>query len=135
MFCLDTNIAITLLRGGRPDVEERFVDACQKGPIGLSSIALMELQFGVQRAKHRARAKAALDQLMAAPFDLLSFTADDAACAAQAKADLAEKGLSIGPYDILIAAQAITRRLTLVTNNTREFSRIPGLQLADWLTP
>ncbi len=135
MFCLDSNIAITLLRGGRPDVEERLADALMQGAVGLSAIVLMELHYGVHRAKHRESAQAALDRLLMAPFVRLPISDDDATCAARAKADLAGKGLSICPYDALIAAQAITRELTLVTNNTREFSRLPDLKLVDWLTP
>jgi tRNA(fMet)-specific endonuclease VapC len=135
MFCLDSNIAIQLLRGGRPDVENRLADALVEGTVGLSAIVLMELQYGVHRATHRERAQAALDRLLTAPFVSLPFTDDDAACAGRTKADLASQGLSIGPYDALIAAQAITRQMILMTSNTRGFSRIAGLKLVDWLTP
>ena len=135
MFCLDSNIAIAILRGGRPNLEERLAAVLQENPVGLSAIVLMELEFGVRRALHPERARAALDRFLSARFELLQFTEDDAVWAASIRADLAAKGVSIGPFDSLIAAQAVSRGLILVTNNIREFSRIPGLKTEDWLSP
>lgn len=136
MYCLDSNIAIALLRGGRVDVEERLIRTfADRIVVGLPAIVLMELRFGVYRARRAAEAKAALDELLKAPFQILSFSAEDADCAAALRAALASQGQVIGPFDSLIAAQALTRGMTLLTNNIREFSRIPGLKLEDWLSP
>lgn len=135
MFCLDSNIAIALLRGVSRNAEERLADAIKQGVgLALPSIVLMELRFGVYRAQNTEKAEQILDRLLQAPFEILPFAQDDADCAARIRTDLARKGLSIGPFDLLIAAQAMVRDVVLVTNNTREFSRIPGLRLADWLT-
>lgn len=134
MICLDSNIAIEILRGRRPDVEERLGRVFAENiPLSLSVLVLMELQYGVVRAKDPGRAQDQLDRLLRGPFEILPFTAADAERAAQIRADLAKRGLTIGSFDVLIAAQALERDLTLITNNTREFSRILGLKLEDWL--
>lgn len=65
-------------------------------------------------------------------FPVLDFDRDDARQAGVIRAELSTRGMPIGPYDVLIAGQAVARDLTLVTRNTREFSRVPGLRLADW---
>jgi tRNA(fMet)-specific endonuclease VapC len=136
MLCLDTNIAISLLRGGRPDVERRLHEAFEAdGSVALSSVVLLELHYGVNKSGNPARARQALDRLLAGPFEILPFTGEDADRAGSMRADLSKRGLTIGPYDVLIAAQAFVRGLTLVTNNVREFSRVGGLQLTDWLSP
>jgi len=93
----------------------------------------MELQYGVARANNSQRLKISLDGFLSSPVEILPFTPADAERAAQIRADLAKRGLTIGPFDVLIAAQALERNLTLVTNNTREFSRVSGLKFEDWL--
>ena len=136
MFCIDANNAIALLRGGRPDLEDRLaVLFVQQVTIGLPTIVLAELQYGVHRARDQVRAQRTLDGFLRAPFEIMPFTADDAARAGELRASLAAKGQTIGPFDTLIAAQALERNMILVTNNIREFSRVPGLKLEDWLTP
>lgn len=134
MICLDSSIAVAILRGARPDVEERLARAFVKfSALSLPVMVLMELQYGVARARNVARAQRSLDNLLSAPFEILPFTPADAERAAYVRADLAKRGLTIGPFDVLIAAQALERDLTLITNNTREFSRISDLKLEDWL--
>lgn len=136
MYCLDSNIAIALLRGGRDDVEERLARTFERRvAVALPTIVLMELRFGVYRARRMKDAMAVLDNFLKAPFQILSFSGEDANCAAELRAALASTGKEIGPYDSLIAAQALSRGMTLVTNNIRAFSRIPGLKLDDWLAP
>lgn len=134
MICLDSSIAIAILRGARPDVEERLARAFVKhSTLAMSSIVLMELRYGVVRAQNSHRSGQQLDRLLKARFEILPFTPADAERAAYIRADLAKRGLTIGPFDVLIAAQALERDLTLITNNTREFSRISDLKLEDWL--
>lgn len=65
-------------------------------------------------------------------FPIVEFDREDARQAGLVRADLAARGTPIGPYDVLIAGQALARGLTLMTRNTREFSRVPGLQIEDW---
>ena len=68
-----------------------------------------------------------------APFNILPFTADDAVVAGKLRRYLERRGTPIGPYDIQIAAQALSRKLPVITHNTGEFSRVPDLQAADWV--
>lgn len=68
-----------------------------------------------------------------APFNIISFDADDAVIAGRLRADLTKQGLPIGPYDIQIAGQAVSRNMIMVTHNIGEFSRVPGITLKDWM--
>ena len=130
MWLLDTNICIYLIKR-RP---ERVLDrlrALDVATVGVSSITVAELQYGVaksSRPEHNALALAAL----LAPLDVLPF--DDAAAAAYGvvRADLERAGTPIGAMDLLIAAHARVLGRTLVTNNVREFSRVPGLKVENW---
>jgi tRNA(fMet)-specific endonuclease VapC len=97
--------------------------------IGLSSIVVHELHFGACRSE---RVAANLARLAALPFKVLDFNGDDARAGAQIRLQLQRQGTPIGQYDVLIAGQALARDLTLVTHNTREFQRIPGLRVVDW---
>lgn len=136
MFCLHTNIAVAVLRGSRPDVERKVAETFEReGIVVLPVLVVSELIYGVHKSSNPARARAVLDRFLAAPFDIVPFTAADADRAGRIRARLAREGLTIGPYDVLIAAQAMERGLTLVTNNAREFSRIEGLDWTDWLSP
>ena len=85
-----------------------------------------------QRLRGRGGVPACVDALQ---FPVLEFDHEDARQAAARRADLALKGTPIGPYDVLIAEQAKARKLTLVTHNTTEFKRVPGLKVEDWKGP
>ena len=132
MFLLDSNAWIALFRGK----SESLLSELKQRPatdIVLCPVVLTELQYGVCRStpEHRAANQQMVHELRttygSVPFD-------DAAAldAAELRAHLATVGQPIGPYDLLIAAIARTHGLTLVTHNTSEFSRVPGLTLADW---
>lgn len=95
----------------------------------LSAIVLHELYFGAFGGQRREQT---IELYESAGLPVLPFEREDARVAAELRADLKRRGLPIGPYDVLIAGHALARDLTLVTNNTREFSRIDGLRLADW---
>ena len=97
-------------------------------PITVPSIVLFELWYGIAKSAHPQRNANALDDFMAGPIQLLSFEADDAREAGDIRASLERAGTPIGPYDILIAAQARRRGATLATGNIREFARVPGLR-------
>ena len=87
------------------------------------------------KSRHREHNARRLDSFLAGPFDVLAFDPDDAREAGDIRAALERTGTPIGPYDVLIAAQARRRGAMLATANTREFSRVPGLNLQDWSTP
>jgi tRNA(fMet)-specific endonuclease VapC len=126
-YLIDTNVVIGLSKG-LPGLEQRLH---QEDPtdIGLSVIVLHELFFGAYKGR---RVAANLDAIADLDFDVVAFDKEDARHAGEIRASLAAMSLPIGPYDILIAGQAIARDLTLITHNIREFSRVPGLRIEDW---
>lgn len=101
-------------------------------PLAVSSIVLFELWYGIAKSRHRQYNIETLTGFLAGPIQVLSFDADDAREAGDIRAALARTGTPIGPYDILIAAQARRRGAVLVTTNTGEFARVPGLRIEDW---
>jgi tRNA(fMet)-specific endonuclease VapC len=133
MFLLDTNVCVQYLRGKNVLVRQRLA-ACPTHDVRLCSVVLAELYVGVLRSAQPAKNRAVVDQF-AAPFVSLAF--DDAAADVYARIrhHLESQGTPIGPYDLQIAAIALTNGCTLVTHNTIEFSRVPGLALEDWEIP
>lgn len=91
-----------------------------------------ELWYGIAKSERQRRNAAAIADFFAGPVQILNFDADDAREAGEIRAALARFGTPIGPYDILIAAQARRRGATLVTANAPEFARVPGLKMEDW---
>ncbi|MCW2284846.1 tRNA(fMet)-specific endonuclease VapC [Rhodoblastus acidophilus] len=133
MLSLDTNVIIGLLNGRPPILRRRFAaERLARSRLTLSSIALFELRFGAANSARPEANMRALDALLSEGFDLLDFDADDAAEAGKLRAHFKRAGTPIGPYDLLIAAQARRRGATLVTANVGEFSRTPGLLVVDW---
>ena len=134
-FLLDTNACIAALNGRPAVVRDRIVRTREAGSeIAVSSIAIFELWHGIERSARAARNVDRLtifrDSVLVLPFD-----EDDARTAGSLEADLRTRGTPIGPYDVLIAGQAVRRSLTLVTANAREFSRVQGLRWEDWSQP
>ena len=127
-FLLDTNIVIPLLNGKNEGVaaavRRRALDE-----VGLSSVVMYELFYGAYKS---GRVEHSLLSLRELPFDTVPFDREDAAEAGRIRAALAAKGEMIGPYDVMIAGQALRRDLTVVTANLREFARVPGLRCEDW---
>jgi len=133
MICLDTNIAIYVINRRVPAVRLRLAEQLRQGTeIGLPVIALFELRYGHARSDRRAECDRLLAEFLAPGIAVLPFEAEDAALAGDIRADLERKGMPIGHYDYLIAAQARRRGATLVTANSREFERVPGLLVTDW---
>ncbi|MBX9931960.1 MAG: type II toxin-antitoxin system VapC family toxin [Methylobacterium sp.] len=126
-YLLDSNVVIALLKR-QETVTERIYRHSRRDH-GLSSIVIHELLFGAYRSLRIERGMAALEGLR---LTILDFNADDARKAAEIRAHLATAGTPIGPYDVLIAGQALQRGLVVVTRNTREFSRVPGLAVENW---
>jgi tRNA(fMet)-specific endonuclease VapC len=132
MHCLDTNAAIAVLRGRPRPLIERFRTELVRGSIGLPAIVLFELHYGAARSDRREENEDRLATFLSAPIAVLPFDGDDAREAGNIRALLTKAGTPIGPYDILIAAQARRRGALLVTANEREFARVPGLRCEDW---
>ena len=135
MILLDTNAVIAVLNGRPPVVRTNLKAAIQEGEqVAVSSIVVFELRYGADRSADPARNHARIDDLLAGPMDVLPFTVEDAVAAGAIRARLAGRGTPIGPFDVLIAAQAVAREVPIVTANTREFERVPGLEVRNWET-
>lgn len=127
---LDTDTCIELIRGRSASVLKRLRQ-CQVGTVGISSITLAELQYGVAKSSDPARNQAALLGFCA-PLDIQEFGLVAADAYGRVRAALEKRGLPIGPLDALIAAHALSLPATLVTCNEREFRRIEGLKVENW---
>ena len=101
-------------------------------PLTGSHTGFFELEYGAAKSNWGERTRQKLAMFLA-PFNILPFTADDAICAGDIRAQLEKQGLRIGPYDVLLAGQTLSRNLTFVTHNSGKFNRIPNLQLEDWV--
>ena len=129
MILLDTNTCIYIINNRPPEVLERF-RSYKAGEVGISSIAASELAYGVSKSGSNKNRKA-LDMFLA-PLRVLQFDVQCLWFYADLRASLEKKGLTIGPMDTLIAAQALSIDGALVTNNLKEFSRVPKLKLENW---
>lgn len=129
-FLLDTDICITVIRDRPSALRPRFNEEADR--LAISTIVLGELLFGAARsarpAEHRRQVERFAERL-----DVLPFDAEAASHFADIRADLSARGEIIGGYDLMIAGHARSRGLTVVTHNVREFRRVQGLQVADWL--
>lgn len=133
MICLDTNAIIVALNQPASPVRVRFNEARDQGvPLLVPVIVAFELWYGAAKSAHRQRNTDRLADFLAGPVRLLDFDGDDAREAGEIRAALERVGTPIGPYDLLIAAQARRRNATLVSANHREFARVPGLRIEDW---
>ena len=131
MYLLDTNICIYVLKNSYPALTEK-VFSFNPSQIAMSSVTVFELEYGAAKSNWGERTRRRLGQFIA-PFTILSFDSDDAVTAGRIRGFLEKQGNIIGPYDYQIAAQGITKGLTVVTHNIREFERIPGISLEDWV--
>jgi tRNA(fMet)-specific endonuclease VapC len=132
-YLLDTNAVIALLTNRPTTVRERLrQEASASVSIGISSIVLFELWYGVARSQHRAQNAERLRVFLAGNISIFAFEEADAAIAGDLRAELDKAGTPIGPYDLLIAAQALRAGTILVTANVTEFRRVRGLDWQDW---
>jgi tRNA(fMet)-specific endonuclease VapC len=128
-YLLDTDICIYLIKNHPPEVQRRF----RQHPLHslrLASISLSELRYGVSKNSNQRSNQAALDTFLR----MIELDAAAAIAAAECRANLERHGTPIGPYDLLIAGVALSRDMTLVSNNIREFARIEGLRVENWAT-
>jgi tRNA(fMet)-specific endonuclease VapC len=126
-FLLDSNAVIAILKG-HPSILGKLQQHHPRD-FALPAIVARELYYGAYKGK---RQRENLVRIQALRFEVLDFDREDGRRAAQLRAHLAAQGTPIGPYDILIAGQALSRDLTVITHKTREFQRVPGLRAEDW---
>ena len=129
MILLDTNICIYIINAKPPAVLKRFRQY-RMGDIGLCSVVAAELAFGVAKSDS-ARNRQALEMFLA-PLIILPFDTAAAWVYGDLRADLERRGTPIGSLDTMIAAHALSQQALLISNNTREFSKVPDLQLDNW---
>ena len=129
MYLLDTNTLIYFFKG-QGQVAERLLSV-PPTDLGISAIVLHELETGIAKSTHPDKRRRQLEALVNTAV-FFPFAKAEARAAALIRRDLEEAGTPIGTLDTLIAATAVANRATLVTHNTREFSRIPDLALDDW---
>ena len=128
-FLLDTDTCIYALKGNAT-VLDRLLSR-SRADVAVSVITEAELRTGAAKSSSPVKTSHLLENFLR-PLAVVEFTSADATTYAQIRAKLERAGTPIGPLDTLIAAQAISRKLVLVTNNEREFGRVPGLRLENW---
>jgi len=132
-YLLDTNAVIALLNNNPPGVRSRLRQVVTEGAsIAVPSIVLYELWYGVARSARRGENAERLRVFLSGNIDILPLDEEDAVVAGDLRAGLETAGTPIGPYDLLIAAQALRSRTALVTANVSEFVRVRGLVWQDW---
>ncbi len=129
-YMLDTDMCIYIIKKKSPKIIESL-KKLNLGDVFLSVITLAELEYGVEKSGHREKNKIALIGFLS-PFDVLPFSHKAAVAYGKIRTALEKKGHIIGPYDLLIAAHALSEGMILVTNNVREFARIPNLKVENW---
>jgi tRNA(fMet)-specific endonuclease VapC len=127
-YLLDANAVIGLLNNTASKLARRARRE-KPGDLAISAIVAHELFYGAFKSQRTDRNVALVDALQ---FVVLEFDKEDARQAGWVRAFLADKGTPIGPYDVLIAGQAMARNMILVTHDSREFRRVPRLRIEDW---
>ena len=131
-FMLDTNICIFTIKNRPQEVREAFLRHHDR--MCISTVTLMELIYGAEKSSNPSRNLADVEGF-AARLEVLRYDQEAAAHTGQLRAELARIGKQIGPYDQMIAGHARAQGLIVVTNNRREFERVPGLRVEDWVAP
>jgi len=131
MYMLDTNTCIYIMNG-KPAEVHRIFSGIHPEDVGVSSITLAELWYGVENSNHREK-NATLLHMFLSPLTLGDFDEDAAQEYGIIRAHLHKRGSMIGSMDLLIAAHAKALGVTLITNNFREFRRVPGLKVENWV--
>ena len=130
-YLLDTDTCVAIIRQ-RPGTVQQRLFALPTGDVGISVVTVAELSYGVQNSRDPARNAQALDRFLL-PLAVVPFGEPAASAYGRVRAELEKGGQIIGGMDMLIAAHALALGATLVTNNSREFARIAGLWLENWL--
>src|SRR3954447_18719763 len=133
MICLDTNAVIAIINRRTPGVRARLENAfAEAETVGIPTVGLFELGFGFAKSARPTENSAVLAAFLSLDVVPWPFDAHDAEEAGHIRAELERAGAPIGPYDVLIAAQARRRNAFLITANAREFLRVPDLKIEDW---
>lgn len=119
------------MKNTSPILTERLL-SCDPANLLISSITVFELEYGAEKSNWGEKTRHKLAMFLS-PFNILPFNSDDAVTAGRIRGYLERRGTPIGPYDIQIAAQGVSRGITVITHNIDEFSRVPGLRLEDWI--
>jgi tRNA(fMet)-specific endonuclease VapC len=130
MYLLDTNICIYLIKKQPPRVLGQLMEH-RPSEVGLSVVTLSELAFGAQKSSAPEKNRTALE-LFIAPFQIFEYSREASFVYGEIRATLERKGTPIGAMDLMIAAHALALGATLVSNNLREFKRVPGLATENW---
>ncbi len=128
---LDTNICIYIIKNKPQSVKEKF-ESYEIGELCISSITVSELMYGAYKSQHIAKNLTALEHFLM-PFDIVGYDYSAALAYGKIRADLEKKGQVIGNMDMQIAGHALSLDMTVVTNNTKEFERVVGLRLDNWV--
>lgn len=128
---IDTNTCVYLIKNKPLEVKQRFL-TFGSGEIGISALTVAELVFGVEKSQRSVQNQEALEPFLS-PLIVVPFERPAALVYGRIRAHLQKAGIPIGPVDTLIAAHAIQLGVTLVTNNLKEFSRVPGLRTENWV--
>ena len=131
IYLLDTNICIYALKNRPPEVLQKLREI-GRAAVAISVITVMELRQGAEKSEQASANHSKLDFFLH-PMKVLSFDSEAALQGARIRAHLERQGTRIGDLDSLIAAQALAGDLILVTNNLREFKRVPGLRTENWV--
>ncbi len=129
-YLLDTHICIFTIKHKPPEIQEQFRQ--HQGQMAISTITLMELIYGAEKSQAPERNLTEIEGF-AARLEVLEYGSEAAKHTGQLRAELARIGQPIGPYDQMIAGHARSSGLIVVTNNLREFERVPGLRVVDWV--
>ncbi|HJM49607.1 MAG TPA: tRNA(fMet)-specific endonuclease VapC [Alphaproteobacteria bacterium] len=129
-YMLDTDICIYTINNRPPHLRDTFNRHNEH--LSLSAVSLAELQYGAEKSSMAERNLAVVERF-ATRVEVLAFDQKAATQSGQIRAELAKAGTPIGPYDVMIAGHARSEGLILVTNNVREFSRVDGLRLENWV--
>lgn len=131
MYLLDTNICIYFMKNQYPLLSQKILSH-SPSELLLSSVTIFELEYGAEKSNWGNRTREKLAMFLA-PFNIQPFSSEDAVFAGRLRGYLEKLGTPIGPYDVQIAAQALSGGHTLITHNVGEFSRVPNLKLEDWV--
>jgi tRNA(fMet)-specific endonuclease VapC len=130
LYLLDTNILIALTKQ-RPGLADRL-EGIPADAVLVSSVVIAEIEYGIAKSRRRQHNRRVFDALLSG-FQVLAFDAAAARLYGPIRADLENRGRLIGPYDLMIAAHARSVDAVLVTDNTKEFGRVAGLRIENWL--
>ena len=130
-YMLDTNICIYAIKL-KPEKLFQKLQGVEPEDVCVSSVTYAELVHGVEKSAAVEKNRLALSMLLA-NIEILNFDVDAANCYGKIRADLEKKGIPIGPLDMMIAGHAMSMGYTVVTNNVKEFSRVPDLKIENWV--